>query len=320
MLNCPMLLAIIGVALLAVCWLLTVLPFIRVYSAWVGGHPIYAAEVAIALLMLLGALGSGFGVSNLFWHEDWWVQACAGASVAVLASFLWWLSLVASATPRQLAADAERALRQRWWLPRLVCRYPAIEISETPAIPLRRYAWGMFWPLGTLLILVAATKTIVAYQSTGNVTPWSYAPLPIGAGRGPWQWSVRSVAIARGSFFPWRVSNNRRHISRPDRAGCERTPYRAGDGGYGAGPGVRRTRPFRRLDGGMAVDAAGGDRRRIRCCRVDQRRRPLQIAISKHGEHSADGGDAGGIAARPGRIGGTSCSGSAAASIQPSLL
>ena len=79
-------------------------------------------------------------------------------------------------------------------------------------------------------------------------------------GRGPWQWSARSVAIARGSSSRG-VSNNRRHISRPDRAGCERTPYRAGDGGYGAGPGVRRTRPFRRLDGGMAVDAAGGDRR-----------------------------------------------------------
>ena len=71
-----MLLATICVVLLALCWLLTVLPFIRVYSAWVGGHPIYAAEVAIVLLMLLGALGSGFGVSNLFWHEDWWVQAC----------------------------------------------------------------------------------------------------------------------------------------------------------------------------------------------------------------------------------------------------
>lgn len=94
-----MLLATICIVLLAVCWLLTVLPFIRVYSAWVGGHPIYAVEIAIVLLMLLGALGSGFGVSNLFWHEDWWVQACAGASVAVLASFLWWLSLIASATP-----------------------------------------------------------------------------------------------------------------------------------------------------------------------------------------------------------------------------
>ena len=52
-----MLLATICVVLLAVCWLLTVLPFMRVYSAWVGRHPIYAAETAIVLLMLMGALG-----------------------------------------------------------------------------------------------------------------------------------------------------------------------------------------------------------------------------------------------------------------------
>ena len=62
----------------------------------------------------------------------------------------------------------------------------------------------MFWPLGTLLILVAATKTIVAYQSTGNVTPWSYAPLPIGA----WAGALAVVGALRSDrsweLFPWR--------------------------------------------------------------------------------------------------------------------
>ena len=132
------------------------------------------------------------------------MQACAGASVAVLALFLWWLSLVASATPKQDAADAERALRQRWWLPRLVSRYPAIVMPEPLAISLRRYAWGMFWPLGSLLVLVAAAKTIVAYQSTGTATPWSYAPLPIGA----WAGALAVVGALRSDrcweLFPWR--------------------------------------------------------------------------------------------------------------------
>ena len=102
MLNCPMLLAIIGVALLAVCWLLTVYRSFAFIPLGSGATRSTPRRSRSPCLCCWAALGSGFGVSNLFWHEDWWVQACAGASVAVLASFLWWLSLVASATPRQL--------------------------------------------------------------------------------------------------------------------------------------------------------------------------------------------------------------------------
>lgn len=62
----------------------------------------------------------------------------------------------------------------------------------------------MFWPLGTLLLLVAAARTIVAYQSAGAVNPWSLAPLPIGA----WAGALAVVVALRRDpwweLFPWR--------------------------------------------------------------------------------------------------------------------
>src|SRR5262249_54414240 len=54
-------------------------------------NPIFGVIVALLLALVFGIVGSGYGISDLFWHEDNWTQFGAGASAAMLVAllFLW---------------------------------------------------------------------------------------------------------------------------------------------------------------------------------------------------------------------------------------
>jgi tetratricopeptide (TPR) repeat protein len=61
----------------------------RAYSLWIGRRPVDATALTVLSLLTTDLIGTGFGLSNLFWHEVWLRQLSAGASVGSLAVVFW---------------------------------------------------------------------------------------------------------------------------------------------------------------------------------------------------------------------------------------
>jgi hypothetical protein len=93
---------------------------------WMAHYPILFLEIALVLLILLGGAGSGFGVPNLFWHEEWLKQLIAGAAVALLfgeISFVGFLLETRAAAAQDQNTDLWQQVRTylcATWLP--LCR------------------------------------------------------------------------------------------------------------------------------------------------------------------------------------------------------
>src|SRR5262249_29239230 len=68
-----------------ILWLL--FPLRRLHQTffrWMGQHPLFAFEVGLLLIILYGAIGSDYGLRELFWHDSAWVQVVAGLDVSAL--------------------------------------------------------------------------------------------------------------------------------------------------------------------------------------------------------------------------------------------
>lgn len=74
---------------LSLTWLWWARRFTPLYAQWLGSQSLHAVALGLVLLITAGMVGSSFGLSNLFWHEDWLIQLVAGGGIGGLALFLW---------------------------------------------------------------------------------------------------------------------------------------------------------------------------------------------------------------------------------------
>ena len=152
------------------CWARIVLRatfrFDILYSPWITSQPIHFALLAAVWLIGLGFVGQGFGLDNLFWHEDPRVQFIAGFSLVSFALLLWTLGALRHPNPGRRVARARLVLGPGTPFPKgrenqSPCPPDPSETLDSPTAGLRLVLHAMAIPLVATLVIAWLIRSIV---------------------------------------------------------------------------------------------------------------------------------------------------------------
>ncbi|MGA7496491.1 MAG: tetratricopeptide repeat protein, partial [Isosphaeraceae bacterium] len=158
---------------------------------WLSRHLDLGLLLGLVLAILFGAIGSDYGLSDLFWGVSWWNQFIAGVSITALTLFLLFLGhlcdfevedqgarwlewLERRSQPGRFGrwlAGAGLALLGSIWRPR----------GQSLAARLMVLLATLFFPLGLALVLVVLLHSSLLSASEGDGHRWGEWGLPLGA-------------------------------------------------------------------------------------------------------------------------------------------
>lgn len=97
---------------------------------WLFGYPLLFGQIALYLAIAWGVVGGELGLTDLFWHDAWWVQVGVGAAVCWLFGVVLFLNYLLHGPARLpgLPSDPPGGSRRRWFGSLFVSRNPGVRV------------------------------------------------------------------------------------------------------------------------------------------------------------------------------------------------